>query len=170
MKNKSVSKLSNEQLTPSVLSSKARYIFWAVVYNSLHLSLWAYLFTSSPPKGSTLYIGLAYAIALGPFVYFSDLYLRIIWLPYRREVSRRGGVPKESARHHAYKVKMVLTRGIGLVSGAFAVSVLLVFFRWDEFSDNIAWPIMVIGSLFGVPIVSFGFFHSFFVWEGAEKS
>ena len=169
MKNKSVSELSNEQLTPSALSSKAHYIFWAVVYNTLHISFWVYLFASSPPKGSTSYTSLAYAIALGPFVYFTDLYIRIILLPYRREASRRGGVPAGSTRHHAYRVKMVLTRGIGLVSGALAVSVLLVFFRWDEFSDNVAWPITLFGSLFGVPILSFGFFHSFFIWKGAEN-
>ncbi|WP_227268231.1 hypothetical protein [Roseobacter weihaiensis] len=162
-----LSDIPDEELSPQVLSSKRRYLFWAAAYSIMHLSLCYYLYVIEPPVFSVGYNRAVAALIIGPFFCPLDLYLRQIFWPYWKEMRRRGGLPPKEKRKHPYDFELKVACW-PVFSAALGVLAAVVFLWFEHYSHLRAWPAAAVGTVVFSPIISIGFYHSYFVWKGPD--
>lgn len=159
-----VSHLSIDELSPKVLSSRRAYLFWAILYSVIHLAICGYMLVIQPPVGSVLYKNLTYAMMVSLYFFLSDLYLRQIWFPYRREMRRRSVVPDPESRKHPYDFKRKMM-GLALSPGIFVLLAGLHFLWFERYSHNRLFPLVLPALVLLPPITYIGSYKSYFDWE-----
>ena len=103
-----LSSIATKDLTPADLSNPVSCWAWAILYSAIHLGLVATLhFQIFEVFSREYYVAFFLLVGL-PFILLPELYVRTIWVPYRREMMRRGGVPKRDERRHPFDIERKL--------------------------------------------------------------
>lgn len=159
-----------DELSPTLLSSKSAFTAWAILYSALYTTLMVYLVSKYAGVSTSGHAwGLAAAIILPPQIIYSDLYVRLIWLPYRKEIRRRSLMSSLTRRDHPYDIERKMLGTLFLLPALVALGPLTYFFGYEKLSNTSRYASLIPLSCFAQAVFSYAILKSCFYYDKDDK-
>ncbi len=159
-----------DDLHPLALANKKRFLFWVLFYSLIHIVVCRHLFVVAPPVGSTSYAVVVAWVLVGPAFYFTDLYLRQVWWPYKKEMARLGlELPNFNDQRHPYNVYQKVFGTMFAGPLLFAIGSSMQIWGGETIASTRMYPFLLPIVYLGTPAICFAIYHSCLYYKASVE-